>query len=453
MEFNVDIVEKEENKNPTQQHNNDWIKDLELQSWQAELVISGLIITILFQLPGLFISWVEATMIQSGELEYLFVNFASLIFLVGIDLLIIFFGIHLLLRGIWISLLGLNSVYPNGIDVKSKIGMGEKYWQKTKEKYPNLFDYNLSLDADCSLLFSFATVAIIMVSSIAIFILALYKITQFLTSLFPILAENAVYIGIGLYLFFTTIAFVTLYLGKKHSDNKHVEKWIMGYSAVTEVVYSLYIFRKPVGYILSIVYSNSKSQNLLLGMFLSGLLGFIAATQMGESNTIYHFRIKEYLIFNNRPNQTLPLNYENLLDKNATVYTPFIQSDIVTDDFLKIFIPTIEREMEHIDFKENSILERIKMNDQERENYKIAWFEALKNFNRIFINGVECSDKAEYQSYTHQQATEKGLLVYVSSDNFVEGKNVLEIKKNYTSKDGIQKIVKIPFYFKQERKK
>lgn len=160
MDFNSETPQKE--TDVVKNENSNWLKDLGEQSWQAELVISGLVITGLFQMPDLFIKWVETAIIQSGEIEYTFLNLASIFFLVGIDCLIIFFGIHLLFRGIWIALLGLNSVYPNGIDVLSKNGMGEKHWQKEKEKYPNLTAYNIELDANCSLLFSLATLTIIM---------------------------------------------------------------------------------------------------------------------------------------------------------------------------------------------------------------------------------------------------------------------------------------------------
>ena len=175
MDFNSETPQKE--TDAAKNENSNWLKELGVQSWQAELVISGLVITGLFQMPDLFIKWVEPSIIQSGELEYSFLNIASVFFLVGIDSLIIFFGVHLLFRGIWIALLGLNSVYPNGINVKSTNGLGEKYWQKSKEKYPDLTAYSVELDANCSVFFSLATLTIIIISSISISCLSIIRVS------------------------------------------------------------------------------------------------------------------------------------------------------------------------------------------------------------------------------------------------------------------------------------
>ncbi|MDZ7878838.1 MAG: hypothetical protein U5L45_14250 [Saprospiraceae bacterium] len=450
MDFYENTHNPEEIKAKTKTRSAEWLKELEVQSWQAELVMSGLIITGLFQMPDLFIKWVSSSIIQSGEIEFSFLNMASLFFLVGIDCLIIFFGIHLLFRGIWIALLGLNSVYPNGIDVQSKKGLGEKYWEKAKEKYPDLTAYNVELDANCSLFFSMATLIIIMASSISLIILAFYQFFRFLMSYFPILSDYILPIGAGAYLIFLVlIPLVVQFLGKKYPDNKSVEKILMGYGAVAGSLFSLYIFRKPVGYINAIQTSNSKSK---YGMYIigivSGLMSFVGAKQAENYSFFNDFEVKRYFTFNNKPHQILAFNYENLLAKDAEIYAPTLQSDVITDDFLKVFIPTIAREVEHINLKEYGVVERFKMNDDQREIRDKERLAAYQQFNRIYINNVE-QFQLEYQFYTHPQAAERGLLVYVPSDSLVAGRNILEIRKNYFSKDSVQKIVKIPFFFKK----
>lgn len=449
MDFNTNTPNQEENKGKIKAHDAEWLKELEVQSWQAELVMSGLIITGLFQTPDLFMKWVESSIIQSGEIEYSFLNMASIFFLVGIDCLIVFFGIHLLFRGIWIALLGLNSVYPNGIDVTSKNGMGEKYWQKTKEKYPDLTAYNIELDANCSLIFSMATVTIIIVSSFSILILLFYQFVRLLTSYFPIISDYIVPIGIGIYFLFMLVSLTARFLGKKYPDNERIEKILTGYGFAMSALFSLYIFRKPIGYISSITTSNSKSKYGIIVIIMSGLMGFMGAKQTESHYAFNDFNAKKYFIFNNKPHQILAFNYENLLDKETEIYTPVIQADVVTDDFLKVFIPTIAREKEHINLKDYNFMDRFKMSDVQRETIDKYRLTAYRQFNRIYINNVEQLN-LEHQFYTHPQAAERGLLVYVPSDSFMNGRNVLEIRKNYFSKDSVQKIVKIPFFFKKK---
>ena len=440
----------EENTGKAKSRSGEWLKELEVQSWQAELVMSGLIITGLFQMPDLFIKWVEPSIIQSGETEYTFLNLASVFFLIGIDCMIVFFGIHLLFRGIWIALLGLNSVYPNGIDVKSANGMGEKYWIKAKEKYPNLTEYNMELDGNCSVIFSMATVTFIIVSSLSLIILVFYQLIRFLISIFPIIADHIIAIGIGIYLTFLVTSLLLRYLGKKYPDSERIEKIVNGFGVGTSVLFSLYVFRKPVGYITSIHTSNSKSKyGLVIAMIVSGFMGFMGGKQISQSSVFFDFETDKYFTFNNKPHQILTYNYENLIQKEAPVYTPLIQSDVVTDDFLKVFIPTVAREVECMNFKEYGIVERFKMKNAQRQARDKVKLEVYKQFNRIYLNEVEIPN-LEYQFYAHPQASEKGLLVYIPSQGFVKGKNTLEIRKNYFSKDSIQKIVKIPFFFKKE---
>jgi hypothetical protein len=450
MDFKQDITKQEEIKDTPPPKEPAWLIDLGIQSWQAELVMSGLIVTGLFQLPDLFIRWVEPSIIQSGELEFTFLKIASMGFLMGIDLLVIIFGIHLLFRGIWIALLGLNSVYPNGIETKSMKGMGEKYWLKAKEKYPDLTAYCAKLDADCSVLFSSATVIIIMVSSISICVLAFYKLSTYLMSVFPITPKHIIAVGVGIYFTFLVVNLVIWYLGKKYPDNKRIEKIVTRFGDVVGVIFSLYIFQKPVGYITSIQMSNSKSKyGFIIMMIVSLLMGLVVSKQMRQSNAFYDFEGDKYFTFNNNTHEILAFNYENLIDKEAEIYTPIIQSDVIADDFLKVFIPNIARERERMSFKEYSIKERFKMNNAQREAIDKERFEVYKQFNRIYINDT-LQANLTYQFYAHPQATERGLLIYVPSENFIKGRNILEIRKNYFSEDSIQKIVKIPFFFKKE---
>ena len=89
------------------------------------------------------------------------------------------------------------------------------------------------------------------------------------------------------------------------------------------------------------------------------------------------------------------------------------------------------------------------MNNAQREAIDKERFEVYKAFNSIYINDT-LQANLNYQFYEHPQASERGFLVYVPSENFVKGRNILEIRKNYFSKDSIQKVVKIPFFYKKE---
>ncbi len=59
-------------------------------------------------------------------------------------------------------------------------------------------------------------------------------------------------------------------------------------------------------------------------------------------------------------------------------------------------------------------------------------------------------DDLKFQYFTHPHQSEEGILVYIPTQNFKVGENILEIRKEYFSDEGVQKIVHIPFFFEGE---
>jgi hypothetical protein len=71
-----------------------WLKALEAQSWQAELLISGLVVAGLVQPPKYLMSWLEVYLFESIEVGFMFLDFAFMLVLLGLNCLVLFFGFH-----------------------------------------------------------------------------------------------------------------------------------------------------------------------------------------------------------------------------------------------------------------------------------------------------------------------------------------------------------------------
>ena len=94
-----------------------WLKQIQENSWEIELLISGGAVFSLFQLSGSWVSWLESMN------EFTFFQGKTSILLIGtlgIELLKIGFITHILLRALWLAMVCLNYVYPQGIQ-KEKI--------------------------------------------------------------------------------------------------------------------------------------------------------------------------------------------------------------------------------------------------------------------------------------------------------------------------------------------
>ena len=414
----------------------EWLRALEAQSWQSELLISGLIIAGLFQLPDFFIHSVAGFMIDASEMGHLFYGYASLFVLAAINSIIVFFGFHFFLRAIWVALLGLNSVYPDGINVHSTSGAGPKYWKRAKEKYPNLSAYNLQLDQQCSVIFSLASVILIVMTSISVIILLIYQLFRLLIAVFPVIADHVVPTLIGLYVLFMVVAFIMQHIAKRYPDNERIARITDRYGSGMRNLFSLYIFRKPVGYISSIYVTNTENKYfpLLIGIF-SFFLGLAGARQIDDHPVFDNFDREKYITFNNTPHEIFPYNYDNLRPKDMQIFTPVIDSDQVKGDYVKLFIPTINREKEQMGLKQFSFWEKIHTKRSVRDSVHEAAIRQYATFNRIFVNDIAYSD-LDFQYFTHPNANEHGVQVYIPSADFKKGKNVLEIRKNYFSKEG-----------------
>lgn len=424
-----------------------WLQALGLQSWQAELLLSGLVITGLFQFPDYLINWLQGCILVSTPIGYTFYHTITMILLAASDCLILLFGIHLVLRSIWIALIGLHSVYPDGIKTEHEDPAKALIYQNAQKKYPDLGAYIIELDQRTSLIFSIASVLIIILCSLSIFVWIFYSIFSILNSFFPILEDYIVLIGIGLYIGFSIFAITIGLLRKKYPDNDRLKTIEEHFGDVTSVVLSLYFLQKPVNYITSILGSRITSNRAgIIFMIFCGFLGFQGATQT-QDNPIYDYMGEEdYITFNNDKERLLNYNYNNLRNKQYPIFTPLIPSDIIEGSHLQLFIPIIEREKEAAQVYSRSFWERISNNGPDRATVRKENLVKYAAFNQIFVNDQAYSN-LEFNYFIHPNAGEWGLLVYLPTTDFKTGRNILEIRKNYYGQDSTQKIVHIPFQF------
>jgi len=128
-----------------------WLRKLERESWQAELIISGAALLGSLQLPGLLERFQHYILLNyeraSLQLWYFATSYWAL-FVYGLVLLFVF---HFIVRALWIGLVGLNSVYPDGIKITNL--SSKDYQEKMIGEFGDIDGFIDRLDQTASGLF------------------------------------------------------------------------------------------------------------------------------------------------------------------------------------------------------------------------------------------------------------------------------------------------------------
>ncbi len=128
-----------------------WLRKLERESWQAELIISGAALLGSLQLPGVLENFQHYLLLNYERASLQLWFFATSYWALFVYGLVLLFVLHFIVRALWIGLVGLNSVYPDGI-VETALS-SKDYQQKVKAEYGDIDGFIDRLDRMASGMF------------------------------------------------------------------------------------------------------------------------------------------------------------------------------------------------------------------------------------------------------------------------------------------------------------
>lgn len=120
-----------------------WLQNLQENSWELELLISGGAVFSLIQFPEILNEWLSVIRLMTAFPGYTVILIVSLI---GIKILTHGFILHLILRSYWLALVCLNYVFPQGIAGGRR---PVAFPFKTKHKGGDLQDQIMKVDRYC----------------------------------------------------------------------------------------------------------------------------------------------------------------------------------------------------------------------------------------------------------------------------------------------------------------
>lgn len=357
---------KNENRMPQ------WLKELQENSWEVELLISGGAIFALIQadIALLDLYWtLKTTSVFPG------MNIIMLILMIALKTLTLGFVFHLLLRAIWLSFICINYVFPSGIKFE-KLKLQKPYKVNTS-KNPDLHEQIIKVDRASGLVVYFSilsTIVFIGFTTLFAVFLGFGKLTVLLTGadwfehiIIPFGYLAGIYyvdfISFGILRKIPLLSYLTFPLFKLFD-------WLT----------LRFLYERS----LRILITNLSKIKLVLGT-----ISFIFLSLAITINSVY--KVMHW------PNAYDQRKYRNALtpnnDRRAYHYTYYrdqnkfgiIQSDIIKENYLRLFIPYRQHDdllIDKLEDKDQYFSNQLEVAIDDSVLTDIEWFSAWQKENK-----------------------------------------------------------------------
>ena len=320
----------------TEDRNNqieEWLKKLQQESWQLELLVSGFTIFLLFTGNIAFEEYFDDLPYRYNVNDSFLTFIYLFIGLLGwaIKALILFLILHLMLRGFWIGAIGLRSV-QNQVNFED-LRYSEIFTKRLKSKVTNLDNLVTRLDEICSVIFAFSFLVISMFLSFGLYLLfygIMAVILLYATRIAPGPLETFANIiaGFGLLTFLITgimylVDYFTLGFLKKFN---WLSKIYMPFYRFYGIITISGISRSIYYYLIS-----KFSKKRIRSFYLVAMVIFLASWFFRYDQYIYYPSQESLFSFENN-------YYDNLRPENHHVNTVSIRNHIISNGFIELFI-------------------------------------------------------------------------------------------------------------------
>lgn len=420
-----------------------WFEQLEKESWSAELIISGAAIYGSLQLPWLLTKMVNYSLLNFSDdiLQILYLFFSYLIF--AISSLMISFIVHFILRSIWVGLIGLSSVYPQGVNEESE-NFSKHYLKQLKAEFGDLRSYAARVDQTCSIMFAFSFRFAMLLTSIALMVLATTIVAYGIHQLLPQFPISTIFM-----IMLATLMLPGMIGGMLNTKKIRDKVWVQKIHYPLIKISGRIIFNflyEPVLFINSTFVTNQKKIATILGIIGNMLLILpVFFVVLQQSNVLYS--IQRYYFSNaEREDRFYSVHYEDQLKTDQLIQNPTIPSSEITVAGVKLFLPLPTREEVVLNKKYGEYKMDSTLNESQNLLRSRAWIkEQAKKYFHIELNGQTFVPE-RLRSYNHHNANEYGFLTYIPDSLLLSGENLIYIQSEYQYK-GKKRESFIPFWY------
>ncbi|MEQ9310781.1 MAG: hypothetical protein RLN90_15090 [Balneolaceae bacterium] len=326
-------------------HNKNWLQRVAEQSWEPELLISGLAIFATIQIPQYVMDFYQYyrfnLQLDSGFIDELMPMLVVGVVLTALKVLSIAFVFHFIVRAFWVGLMGLRSVFTEGIQY-DKLEYSELYRSEMKKRIGTQDSFLLAADRLASLIFSTAFLFVLYMIGVgflySVFFLLMNGVKLMVSEEIFDLYSTIILISAGVLLI--SISIVSLVLNmKKYRDQEKFARIHFKITWYVGLVFYPFIY-KPIQFlVLSFASNIPKNKNQIYGIIFFAVFMGIFMNAIFNLMNVNLIQPRDFYTARSSASTILPENYESEFDglffDRPTMNSPYVKKG----EYFSLFIP------------------------------------------------------------------------------------------------------------------
>lgn len=416
-----------------------WLKKLEQESWQLELLVSGFTIFLLQMAYQAINDYGDSFEFHYESGSIFFVIAVLLLYILSICTLVLMINLvlHLSLRGFWIGAIGLRSVGTN-INYH-KLKYTEFFTEKLKQGVVSMDELIIKLDRLCSVIFSFTFLIIFLFLSLFLFLLLLSLSQlglQFLVDHAPS------WLSAVLNVFSTVVVIVLLISGFAYFIDSMSLGLLKKSKRLRPVYYPVYrvLSTLTLSFLYRTIYYN------IITKFPISYTRLILIAYLLIIFFIPFIALDDYRYFPDNETKTSLYSdyYDDTRQQGKFINKVSMPTMAVSDNFIPLFVrynasdnPALEKHcpgftpskrggLKHgISFDERGMTLSTPTVVETRPKEMLN---CLKNFYTLSIDN-KATEVSQALFYTHPNKGEKGIVMLINTENLIKGPHNILLSK------------------------
>jgi hypothetical protein len=433
------------------------LKELTGKSWNLELIISGASIVLTTYLPNIveeqFYYFHYNLSTHWGDANAYLPVLAYAFFKTVAWLLIGMFVAHLVTRAFWVSLVGLQAAYPEGIKYDKIPNMPESVKRFQEKKFGTLEDYIIRLDRFCNQMLAFAFLVFLMGALIGMLYYVFFYVIQMARGYIPIEWQEPIgkVFTVAIIALAGAFILVTRMAKNPEKDERYGKYAIFVYQIIQNGFVPF--LRRPIQFLTLTFTTNISPKQYyvkmaLLSMAIMGTVMMVFTRKMGELRGIHLLEFHRFYSAGAPQAEVIAGQYDNLRPSEENLPLVSLPSDVVEEPFLKVYV--VYPKM--LDERISKVCTPLDLSREipraiRNERYDSTNMACLTGFFRLYLNDSLYAHP-DWVYHKKPGMLSYGLLAYVPTAGLKDGKNMLTVLVPSAEKsDSLEVYGKMPFWF------